>query len=526
MYKVLITGAIHECGLELLRQEPDLEIHYLPDRPHEELLGLVEPFHCILSRSETAITRELIDRAPNLKVIARAAVGIGNIDVAYATEKGVLVFNTPAKNTNSAAELTMGLLLSAVRKMVPAHKHMEDLRWERHTFTGTELLGKTLGIIGLGNVGHRVARFARAFDMEVHAFDPYLADEVFERHQARKASWEELLRESDVISLHVPKTRETSGMIGAAEIEQMKPGVILINAARGGVIDEVALLAGLKSGKVSAAGVDTWEIEPPQENPFRELPQVVMTPHIGASTVEAQVRIAESVANQVPRALRGEVVDSPVNMPNVQVMNNPQVRAYAALAERLGRFASQFVNFVPHQVELKFRGSLARNEGSLLRLSFLKGFLLEKHENVSYVNADQCAEAAGLRVEEVGDPGFTDYESALKCTLSGPEGRFQVGGVVFSGEHPRITLVNEFVCEIEPAGTILVTTNRDQPGMVGVIGTLLGEHRVNIDQFELARNTRGGEAMALIRVDDGISEEVVEELRCRPGITSARKIQL
>ena len=526
MYKVLITGSIHEVGLNLLQQEPDLEVTYSPDLPYQEILSVVEPYHCVLSRSETPITRELMDHAPNLKVIARAAVGIGNIDVDYATEKGILVFNTPAKNTNSAAELTLGLLLNAIRKILPAHKNMENLRWDRHTFTGIELLGKTMGIIGLGNVGHRVARFANAFDMTVHAYDPYISDEVFERHNAKKVSWDELVEESDVITLHVPKNKETTGMLGASEFARMKSGVIIINAARGGVVDEAALLKGIQSGRVAAAGVDTWEIEPPQDNAFREFPNVVMTPHIGASTLEAQMRIAESVGVQVPRALRGEVVDSPVNMPNVQVLDNPQVRAYAALAENLGRFASQATTIAPNLLELKLRGSLARHDGSLLRLSFLKGFLNDKHEHVSYVNADQCAVAAGLRVEETTDPGFTDYESALKCTLQGPEGRFQIGGVVFSGQHPRITLVNDFVCEIEPAGTILLTTNEDQPGMVGVIGTLLGTKGVNIDQFELARNIKGGEAMALIRVDDGISEEVVEELRNRSGITSARKISL
>ncbi|MBC8257529.1 MAG: phosphoglycerate dehydrogenase [SAR324 cluster bacterium] len=526
MYKILVTGAIHEVGLEMLRQEKDLEVQYAPDLPLVEILKLVAPIHCILTRSETPISRELIDKAPNLKVIARAAVGIGNIDVGYATEKGILVINTPGKNTNSAAELTIGLLLSAVRKIIPAHSHMNELKWDRHNFTGTELLGKTIGIIGLGNVGHRVARYAKAFEMQVLAYDPYIADEVFERHHAKKCTWEELISSADVITLHVPKTEETTGMIGAEEFSRMKTGVVILNSARGGVIQEKPLLKELQSGKVAAAGIDTWEVEPPKENPFRQLPQVVMSPHVGASTTEAQIRIAESIAIQAPRALRGEVVDYPVNMPSVQVLDSGPVSSYASLAEKLGVFSSQFIEFTPTQLEIRFRGNLANHDGTLLRLCFLKGLLQDKQDFVSYVNADRQAENAGLHIEEKNDPGFTDYESALKCTLSASGRQFAIGGVVFSGPHPRITLINNFVCEIEAEGIILATTNQDRPGMVGLVGTCLGKNGVNIDQFQLARNTRGGEALSLIRVDDDLPESVVEEIRQQEGITSVCKIIL
>ena len=525
MHKVLITGAIHPIGLERLQQESDVEVHYAPDLPSGEILKIIEPFHCILTRSEMPITRELLDCAPHLRVVTRAAVGVGNIDIAYATERGILVINTPAKNTKSAAELTLGLLISTMRKLVPAHLHMASEGWDRHQFTGTELLGKTIGIVGLGNVGHRVARFAQAFEMKVLAYDPHIADEVFERHQVRKVSLEELLTQADAVSVHVPKNAETTGMIGASELAQMRPGVVIINAARGGVVDEAALLKASQSGQVVAAGIDTWEEEPPQDNPFRDLPQVVMTPHIGASTVEAQIRIAETIAVQVPKALRGEVVDFPVNMPAVQVLDSPVVKSYTTLAERLGLFASQYIGFAPDRLKIHYRGGLAKYDPSLLRLCFLRGLLGNTHEYVSYVNADQVAESSGLHVEEVQDPGFTDYESAVKFQLAGKAGEFQIGGVV-SGPHPRITLLNDFVCEIEPEGTILVTTNEDRPGMIGIIGACLGDNQVNIDQFELSRTSRGGEAMAMIRVDDGVSERVLEDHRTRPGITSVRKVVL
>ena len=526
MYKILITGSIHQIGLEILRKEKDIEIQYAPDLAFAEIFKIIAPFHCILSRSETPVTRELIDEAPNLKVIARAAVGIGNIDVNYATEKGILVINTPGKNTNSAAELTIGLLLSAIRKIIPAHSHMSKLKWDRHIFTGMELLGKTIGIIGLGNVGHRVARYAKAFEMEVLAYDPYIAEEVFERYHAEKCTLEELISSADIITLHVPKTEETTGMIGAEEFSRMKSGVVILNTARGGIIQEKPLLEELKSGRVAAAGIDTWEVEPPKHNPFRDLPQVVMSPHVGASTTEAQKRIAESIATQTPRALRGEVVDYPVNMPSVQVLSRGPVSSYTSLAEKLGVFSSQYIEFTPTNLEIIYRGKLARHDGTLLRLCFLKGLLQSKQDYVSYVNADQQAENVGLHIEEIDDPGFTDYESALKCTLFASGRQFAIGGVVLSGPHPRITLINSFVCEFEVEGTILATTNQDRPGMVGVLGTCLGKNGVNIDQFQLSRNNRGGEALSLIRVDDDLPNSVVEEIRKQEGITSVCKIVL
>ena len=413
MHKILITGSIHEIGLEIMRREKDFEIRYAPELPYQEILKIISDFHCILTRSETVIPRELIDSAPNLKVIARAAVGIGNIDVDYATEKGILVINTPGINTTSAAELAIGLLLSAMRNIVPAHSHMSELKWDRHAFTGTELWGKSIGIIGLGNVGNRVARYAKAFEMEVLAYDPYVSDEVFDRHHVKKCSLDELLISADVISMHVPKNQETTGMIGAAEFSQMKSGAVILNTARGGIIQEKALLEALKSGKVAAAGIDTWEVEPPTENPFRDFPQVVMSPHVGASTKEAQQRIAESVATQIPRALRGEVVDYPVNMPRVKVLSSSPVSSYISLAEKLGLFSSQYVEFTPTHLAISYRGKLAKHDATLLRLCFLKGLLQNRQDYVSYVNADQQAENVGLHVEEHEDPGFTDYESAL-----------------------------------------------------------------------------------------------------------------
>lgn len=526
-YRILITGALHPVALEILGAAPDVAADYHPDLPYAEILERIGEYHALVSRSETRVTRELIDRGTKLKVIARAAVGIGNIDVAYATERGILVINTPGKNTNSAAELTFGLLLAVVRKLVPAHQHMAALQWDRHRFTGCELLGKTIGIVGLGNVGHRVARFARAFDMQVLAYDPYISDEVFERHGARKVALERLLAESDVVSVHVPKNAETTNMIGAAEIARMKPGVIILNTARGGVIEESALLAALRSGKVAGAGIDTWEEEPPAANPFRELPNVVMTPHIGASTEEAQRRIAESVSAQVLRALRDEVVDYPVNMPRLKELTSPRTKTYTVLAEKLGRFAAQAIEFNPRHIGILYRGELTREEGALVRRAFLRGFLGHaSDEVVTFVNAEAKAAARGLRVEEADDPAFKDYHSAIKVIVSDHERSFTIGGVVFGEGNYRLSLIERFAFEVVPDGHLLMMVNRDQPGVIGKVGTLLGDHGVNISEFELSRNRRGGEAMAVIRVDEPVDKAVVEALRALPFIVSLRRIEV
>ena len=526
-HKILITGALHPIALDILRGAPDAEVEYHPDIPYAEVLKRVGDCHALVTRSETKITREMIDAGKQLKVLARAAVGIGNIDVDYATEKGLLVINTPGKNTNSAAELTMALLLSVVRKVVPAHDRMKDLGWDRHNFTGTELMGKTIGIVGLGNVGHRVARFCRAFDMEVIAYDPYISDEVFERNHAHKVTLEALVSEADVISLHVPLTQETTNMIHAEHFERMKHGVIVLNTARGGVVNEKALLKGLLAGRVAAAGIDTWEVEPPKDNPFRELPNVVMTPHIGASTEEAQKRIAESIGEQTLRALRDEVVDYPVNMPRLKVLTNPRVKYYAVLAEKLGSFAVQSLDFNPRRIEVIYRGELNSEEGSLIRRAFLRGFLRNTTDDaVTFVNAEQKAAQRHIEISDTNDPAFSDYQSAVKFIITDHDQSFKIGGVVFGENNYRLSLVNDFTFEVIPDGHLLYVINNDRPGVIGDIGTTLAKNNVNISQFELSRNMPGGQAMSLLRVDTSISDHVLGLLRAIHNVVSVRRISI
>ncbi|HPO90355.1 MAG TPA: phosphoglycerate dehydrogenase [Victivallales bacterium] len=526
MKKILITGKISQNAVNKLSKYNDYKVDFKPDIGVEELKKIISIYDCLITRSETNVSRELIDIAENLKVIAVAAVGYAHIDVEYATQKGILVFNSPGLNTNSAAELTLALILACARKIIPAHKNMEKLLWDRHKFSGMELMGKTIGIIGLGNVGHRVAQFCNGLEMKVLSYDPYIPDEKFNRCRVIKSDLKTLLQNSDIISVHVPKNKETYGMIGRNEIAMMKDGVILINAARGGIIEENSLIEALKSGKVSAAGIDTWNQEPPRENPFIKLPNVVMTPHIGASTTEAQEKIAEFIADQVPKALEGGVVDAPVNMPKIRMIEGNLMSSYVVLSEKLGSFAQQFIDFTPDSLECMYRGDIIKHDCTLLRLAFLKGFLGAIHKFVSYVNADQRAESIGIKVKDFNDPSFSDYENAVKFTFNSLKTKqsFNIGGVVFSGPHPRITLVDGFTYEVEPSGTFILVRCEDKMGVLSKISTVFDKHKKLITRTDFSHSKERKRTMFMFRLAGTVSDDVINDLKNTEYIRMVKKI--
>jgi D-3-phosphoglycerate dehydrogenase len=363
--------------------------------------------------------------------------------------------------------------------------------------------------------------------MEVMAYDPYLADEVFDAHHARKVDLDTLVKSADIITIHTPQTLETTNMLDAARIAQMKDGVVVLNLARGGLLNEEALLEGLRSGKVGAAGVDTWAVEPVESSPFADLPQVVMTPHIGASTEEAQYRVAESIAEQTLRALRDEVVEFPVNMPRFTVITSPRAKYYTVLAEKLGSFAMQFLDFNPRQVKVMYRGELTSEEGVMVRRAFLKGFLKNTAEEViTFVNAEKKAGERQIKVIDQEDPSFSDYPSAVNFIVTDHEQSFSIGGVVFGENNYRLSRVNEFMFEVVPDGHLISLINDDRPGVIGQIGTILARHGINISQFELSRNMPGGQAMSLMRIDSPAEQAVVDELAALDNVVSVKRITI
>lgn len=508
--QVLITGALHESAIEGFKARKDFDVTYAPDCSREKLMELVPRCHVLVTRSETDVDRAVIDAAPDLKVIARAAVGVGNIDIDHASTKGILVINCPGKNTNSAAEMTMALLLAMFRNVPQAHQTMKTGGWDRHRFSGRELKGKRIGIVGLGNVGHRVAKFARGFDMEVFAYDPYIAPAVFERNMARPCNdLKEMARQVDILSVHVPLNKETKGMVTAAILDAMPRGSYVVNAARGGLIGEKDLVTRLESGQIAGAAIDTWDTEPKALPALLNHAKVWASPHIGASTLEAQIAIGETVLKQVEKAVEGGVVDYPVNLPAIGVIESPLLKAYAVLAEKLGSLVGQILSFNPTSVNLSYRGDLAGLDPSIVRLSFMKGYAQQVVDgHVSFVNVQTHIEKLGIQFTEHTDPEFESYKSALKVRVQGIDGKeLTVGGVVFDDRMLRLTLINDFFFELEPSGDLIIIENNDRPGVIGDVGHFLAGRGINIDSFALSRNKKGGRAMALIRVDSPLSTE-------------------
>ncbi|MBP9706645.1 MAG: phosphoglycerate dehydrogenase [Oligoflexales bacterium] len=527
-YKVLISGKLHPQAIQAFQNNPKMLVEYRPDCPAQEVAEIISDYHVLVSRSETDIDRTLLEKALNLKVIGRAAVGVGNIDIEYATQKGILVINCPGKNTNSAAEMTMALLLSMFRKVPQAYQTLKSGGWDRHRFSGFELRGKKIGIVGLGNVGHRVAMMARGFDMEVFAYDPYIAPKVFERYQAKQVhQLADLAACVDIMSFHVPLNDETKGMADLTILEKMHAGSYVLNAARGGVIVEADLLTALQSGHIAGAGVDTWEAEPRPNPALLKHENVYCTPHIGASTEEAQLAIGSTIYEQVHKAMSGSVVDYPVNLPEVGTIDHPILKSYAILAEKLGSLAAQILEFNPQDVRLYYRGSLADFDQTLIKLAFLKGYLTHAVDDyVSYVNVLQHAEKKGLTLFEEKDPGFTAYSSALKVQVSSGSNKLQIGGTVFDSSAIRLSLINDYHFELEPNGTFVLIENLDRVGVVGKVGTFFANESINIDSFYLSRNKKGGTAMSLVRVDNALTQTQVKQLCSIENIVSAKLVLL
>ncbi|MES2745999.1 MAG: phosphoglycerate dehydrogenase [Bdellovibrionota bacterium] len=525
--KVLITGALHPVALEGLAKIDNLDVVYLPDATFAEFQSQLKDTQVLVSRSETDVNRELIDAAPNLKLIARAAVGVGNIDLDYATEKGILVMNTPGKNTNSAAELTVGLMLSMFRRLPEAQQTLKTGGWDRHRFTGLELRGKKVGIVGLGNVGHRVAKFCHGFDCEVFAYDPYISPDIFKKHEATQiTSLVELASKVDILTLHVPKTKETTGMIDREILKALGTKGYLVNAARGGIVLEKDLLWALDNKLIAGAAIDTFETEPKPNAALIKHDNVYCSPHIGASTLEAQIAIGQTVADQIGKALEGGVVDYHVNLPEVGVIDQPIMKAYSTLAEKLGSLVGQILDFNPQSVQFQYRGDISELDNSIIRLSWMKGYLNKVVDDyVSFVNVGRHMDRLGIKVDEKIDPGFSSYNSALKILVRGAQGQqMTVGGVVFENRHLRLTLINDFHFEVEPTGNMLLIGNHDRPGVIGDVGQYLAKSNVNISGFNLSRNVKGGMAMAVVSIDQTLSPQNLKDLKSLPNVEVAKAI--
>jgi len=505
----------------------DVEIRRCNGADRSALLEAIADVDAVLVRSATTVDAEALVAARRLKVVARAGVGLDNIDVPAATQAGVMVVNAPTSNTVSAAELAVGLLLSAARRIPQAHESLKGGRWRRSAFTGIELYEKTVGIIGLGRIGVLVAQRLSAFGMRVIAYDPYVQAGRAAQMGVRLVGLDELLAESDAISVHLPRTPETAGLIGDEQLHQVKPGVIVVNAARGGIVDEQALYAALKEGRVGAAGIDVFAQEPCTDSPLFELASVVVTPHLGASTDEAQEKAGVAVARSVRLALAGELVPDAVNVQGGVIAE--EVRPGIPLTERLGRIFTSLADGIAQQLDVVVRGEITAHDVTVLELAALKGVFADVvEEDVSYVNAPLLAAERGLEVRLVLDPDSPDHRNLVTLRGTRADGTpVSVSGTLVGiQQRERLVEVDDYAVEIEPTQHLLVVRYEDRPGMIGTVGRILGDAGINIAGMQVSRDRRGGRALVVLAVDSEVSPDVGEEVRQAMTADWVRRVNL
>ena len=526
MRKVLVTDSLAESGLDILRRAGDIELDYRPGLKGDALLDAVANTDALITRSGTAVTPELVNAGTRLRIIGRAGVGLDNVDVEACTTRGILVINAPTANIMSATEHTMAMLLSLCRNIPEAHASVKRGEWTRSKFMGVELDGKTLGVIGLGRIGTRVTTRARGFGMRVIAYDPYVASSVFEKVGASRVSLEELLAQSDVVTVHTPMTDETRGMLGPAQIGRMKDGAIALNIARGGIWDEPALAEALNSGKLSGAAVDVYVDEPPPpDHPLLSAKNIILSPHIGANTIEAQDRVAVQTAEMVVEALRGSIFVSAVNLP-FEGVSDADAAPLIRLAEKLGTFAAQVMNGPVNQAQVELWG-IEERLTKILSVAALKG-LLTPHlaESVNFVNAEQVAQTRGIAISSTTHPTPRDYANLITFRASSADEEMCVSGTVFHEKNQRIVSINSFRVEFNPEGHLLYIINRDVPGVVGKVGTLLGDREINIAEYNLARSDGGGSAMAIITIDSPLDADTLAFLRSYREMIEVKQVRL
>lgn len=529
--KVIICDPVSPKGVALLQQRAEFKVQVLEKRlPEAELIPVVADAVALVVRSETKVTRAVLEAAPRLKVVGRAGVGVDNVDVEAATQRGVVVMNTPGGNTISTAELTFSMLMALARRIPQAHMSMASGQWNRKSFQGTELYTKTLGILGLGRIGSEVARRAIAFGMRVIAYDPYL---TLSRAKALQVEVVEnvldLYPQVDFLTVHMPMSDETRGMVDAEAFARMKRGVRVLNCARGGIINEADLRVALETGQVAGAALDVYETEPlPKDSPLRTLPQVIMTPHLGASTDEAQDNVGIEVAEAVTEYLLHGTVRNAVNLPSLDAATYNQVKPYLMLGEKLGRLVAQLGAKRNHRLVITYGGQANEVPTDPITRAVLKGFLsFAGGKDVNQVNVRTLAAGLGLQVEEVKSTEQTDYLEWLHVAAFSEGGKVSAGGTLFSALHlPRIVRLDSQTVEIIPEGVLILMNNTDRPGMVGYVGTILGRHNINIASMSLHREEVGGQALTVLNLDSVPPAAVMDEFRLDPDISNIRVIKL
>jgi D-3-phosphoglycerate dehydrogenase len=527
-YRILITDDLSPEGLAQLEAAPDVEFDIVKGLTPTTLAERIPGYDGLIVRSSVKVTEEVLNAADRLKVVGRGGVGVDNIDVNAASLRGVIVMNTPGANTIATAEHTMALLLALCRHVPQAYAKLRAGTWDRKNFLGIQLYRKKMGVIGMGRIGTRVALRCQAFGMEVLAYDPYLSDEVAHDLKVKPVELAELFAQADFITLHAALTDQTEKLIDAEAIAQMKKGVRLINTARGALIDEAALIEGLKSGKIAGAALDVFTEEPlSPDSPLLQMNNVIVTPHLAASTMEAQQDVGTQIVQQLLDALRGHDYRNAINMPVVDAQLLQQLRPFLNLAEKVGSLQTQLAEDAIQRVEVEIKGQEISEHIKPLTVALLKG-LLEPvlHQEVNYINAPHLARQRGIVVSQTSGLFTPDYPNLISCQVEWAGGQRTIAATLFHDDEPRLVQIDEYRFDVRPEGRILVMSNHDRPGFIGRVGTILGEHDINIAAWRYGRTNPYGMALSFIRVDSEVPDEVINTLLDFKPVIWIKKVRL
>jgi len=528
MYKVLVTDGISNTGLKSLLDHPNFVVDRQPTLPVEELKTIIGNYDALIVRSQTKVTGELLEVAGRLRVIARAGVGVDNIDVNAATRKGIIVINAPGANTIAATEHTLAMMLSLARQIPQAHKKTSNGEWDRNSFKGVELYKKTLGVIGMGKIGTEVAKRAKSFGMNILGFDPYLTEERAQKLGMTKASLDLIAQESDFITIHTPLTNDTRGLINDEYLSKTKKGVRFVNCARGGIIDEKALVRAVQSGHVACAALDVFEKEPVADPELLENPNIIVTPHLGASTVEAQEKVAQEVSAEIIEIFETQSIQHAVNMPQMSGETQAKLQPYLLLGDQMGQLVIQLLNKqAPTKIEINYYGDLVNEDTELLTRTLLKGVLsYHLSDSVNLINALHLLKEQGVShnvVKNATNKGFANY---MELSVSQGNQTAKIGATVLNGYGARILKINQYRIDVKPEKYLLYIKHRDVPGMIGKVGSLLGDHSINIGTMQVGRTEVGGEAIMVLTLDKTLSPNVIRVLKMIDGLNEAQVLEL
>ena len=522
--KILIADAMSGEAVDILKSK-GLSVDVKTDLKKEELAAIIGGYEALIVRSATKVTRDIIAKADKLKVIGRAGIGVDNVDVEAATEKGIVVMNTPQGNALAAAEHALALMFAVARKVALADATMKQGKWEKKLLMGIEVYDKTLGVIGIGNIGMIVAEKAVALGMKVIAYDIFVASEVAAAKGIELVDLDTLLANSDFITVHLPMVKETRNLIEKNALAKTKKGVIILNTARGGIVNEKDLYDALMSGQVSGAGLDVFEQEPPpKDHPLVLSDKVVCTPHLGASTTEAQGKVAVDIADQIVDFALNGVIKNSVNAPPVSIEVQRQLASYIALSERLATFVSSITEFPVQKIEIEYIGDISEMETTILTQAIIRNILAHHLEGVNYVNAPTVARSRGIKIKEVRGKEHEDYTSLIGIKLTNGEMEKAAYGTLLGKKAPRLIRLDRIAVVADLAGNMLLTYHQDKPGVVGAIGVALASKGINIGGMHVGRRAEGGLAIALLDVDGAVSDEVITELQGVPNVIEAKRI--